>query len=496
MLASVRLLSVIFLLCTVALCGHSEAQNPKLEGLLRRAPSPANSVCYVHVPSLKKLLGEANIPTNMSDNVEEVYLVSELDVGSMAPTWEAGYATLDKSFDPDSLAKAMGGYVDTIGDRKVVWTPRQSYLVPGGEKRVGFLRPARRTLVAEWLESAVQNPIPAYLDAQAKQPEQFLSLLLAINLKDSFSPVAMASRAKEFDELKGKDPQAIGNLFASVKGVSIIVGRRSLSECILTVEFGQSPADLSSVASVLLNEILNRHGTAAPEVLSWKVSVDGDKLSFKGPISADTLDGLLGIFSMQGHAEQVSEAVAAKSLPTPPSVTSVTQMGPSTKEYFDKVNAFIERVRKYKAQNTGYRAKWNSQQANRIDEIPTLNVDPLMIDYGSNISGMLRGNAASITAGNVSTGQAIAGTVLNSGVADGYGNGYGGYYGGGYYGSYGYGSGVAGRVQLHDHVNTQMVMSTQQRAEGFGSYKQILAQIDQLTGQVRKSMTAKYQIQF
>jgi hypothetical protein len=485
----------------------TQAQNPKLEGLLRKAPSPPNAISYVHVPSLKKLMGEANIPSNMSNDVEEVYLVSELDIASMKPNWEAGYAVLDKTVEAETLAKAVDGYVDTIGDKDVVWTPRQSYLVPVGDKRLGFLRPARRALAAEWIASPGISSMPSYLAAQAQQPEDYLSLLLAVNLKDFFSPLAMTSRAKELNSLEGQDTKAVGNLFATVQGVSVIVGRRSLSECILSVEFGQSPESLKAIANAVLNEILNRNGTAAPEVLKWNVTVKGNTLSFQGPIQADTLDGLLGIFSTQAHAGQVSDAVEGQQQTPQGGGSSAGQVVEATKEYFDKVVVYIERVRKYEAQSTGYRAKWDAQQANRIDELPTLNVDPLAIDFGGNVSGLLRGNASAIQAGNVQAGQLAASAAGTSGDYGGDpiygGNVWGGYYGGygtGYAAQFARSGGVAG-AQARSYagryqVNAQTVIGAQQRMAGYGSYKQVIAQIDQLTGQARKALTAKFQVQF
>lgn len=93
-------------LLAVAFSVVSVAQEPKLEQLLKRTPLPGNAVCYLHTPSLKKLLANANIEFGMADEVEEVWLVSELETNSMHPTWEAGFATVKRSFDAESLAQA------------------------------------------------------------------------------------------------------------------------------------------------------------------------------------------------------------------------------------------------------------------------------------------------------------------------------------------------------------------------------------------------------
>jgi hypothetical protein len=476
MFSGVRFRLPATMLLVLGTCILTSAQEPKLEQLLKRSPLPANAICYLHTPSLKSLLADANIQFEIADKVEEVWLVSELETESLRPTWEAGYATAKADIQAETLATSLGGYVDLVGDQKVVWTPRQSYVIPMSEGRVGFLRPARRNLLAQWVSGNANSAVPTFLAAQAKQPEKFLSLLLAVNLQNTFSPIDLSNRVSSFESLKGLDSKAMAELFSSVQGVSIIVGRKSLSECVLSVEFGQSPASLVPVANAVLNEILNRNGTSAPEVESWKVKTDGNKLAFQGTLSADSLDGILGIFSLRGYAEDVIDRVASK-----PSASSDSQMVAASKEYFSKVNAFIERVRKYDAQTTGYRAKWNEQQARRIDELGTLDVDPLLVDYGSNVSNILRGNATSIRSGNVSAGQIQAGQA-----SVGYNEGYG--YNGGYYGGYGYSNA--------DVVRNQSVVGAQQRMAGFGSYREAIAEIDKMTGDIRRAMTEKHHVQF
>ena len=455
-----RLLTATYFLL---LPSFAVAQEAKLEKLLHRSPSPANAIGYMHIPTLKKLLADANIPLTIADGVEDVWLVSEMDTSTLVPNWEAGYATVTTTFDAGKLAAAMGGYVDKIGDQQVVWTPKQSYLVPISDNRIGFLRPARRALAASWINSQQNNPIPAYLTQQAKQSEDFLSLMLAIDLDDAFSPAKLQTQLSSFASLGKQDPQALAQLLSSVQGLSIIVGRHSLSECILSVQFDQSPAAFAPQAAAVLNEILNNNGTSAPEVASWKTKVDGNSLIFQGPISANSLDGVFNIFSLQSYAAQV---VKEASKPAETGQGGDSRTLSATKTYFDSVKGLVERVRQYDAKTTGYRAKWDEQQARRLDELPTLNVDPQMLDYGVNVASVLRGNGVAIQTGSVNA----TGGVHGRGQLSGYGY-YGGYYGD----SYG--------------------VSRQALAE-VGSYNQAMATVDKLTGEVRRAMTDKYQTQF
>lgn len=427
---------------------------------------------------------DASLPTAMSENLEEVWLISDLETASLRPNWEVGYAVVKQTIEANELAKSLSGYVDMIGDKKAVWTPRQSYLVPMSDTSLGFLRPADRALLAKWVNSESGNPIPPYLLNQAKQPESFLSLMVALNLANKFSPVDITKRVATFKMLANSDTVTIGKVLSSVQGVSIIVGRKSLNECIVSFEFELSPASLVPLAPQLLNEILNRNGTAAPEVLSWDAKVDGTKLSLQGPISPDSLDGILGIFSISEHAEGVSASLESQGAPQAGGPPSSTQVVAASQEYFGKVKAYIERVRKYEAQTTGYRAKWDEQQARRIDELPTLNVDKDLVTYGANVSNILRNNATSIRTGNVAAGQAQAAQ------AESFGYGYEGGYGyGGYYGNY------YGRSQ-QSALRGAMVTGAQQRMGGFGSYREAIAAIDQATADIRRAMTDKYQVQF
>ena len=471
------------LIVTLSINAVSTAQESKLSALLARSPSSANAMSYLHVPSLRKLMDDANLPSELSEKIEEVWLISDLDTTSLFPNWEAGYAITTDNVDAELLAKATGGYIDMVGDKKAVWTPRQSYLVPLGDDRLGFLRPAKRSLLAKWVNNESSGAeLPSYLKQQATQPEKFLSFMLAVNLVDVFSPVQLADQVSSFEALGGTGSKSVGEVLASVQGVSIIVGRKSLSECIVSFEFAKSPEALVPVAAKLLNEILNRNGTAAPEVLSWKASSSGNKVSLQGAIEADTLDGILGIFSVRGHAEELSESIASvdKKTDSRASEPSESQMLAASQEYFERVKTYIERVRKYKAQSTGFRAKWNSQQARRIEEIPTLGVDPMLVQYGADVANAFRNNASAIQAGNVAAGQ------IQAQQAGGYGYGYyGDGYSGGYYG-YSAAAGMRGAT----------VTGAQQRMAGFGSFQQIMAAVDSMTAEIRRAMTDKYQVQF
>ncbi len=454
-----------------------DSQRDKLEQLLTRSPSPPNVIGYINVTSLNKLLADQGINPQIANSVQEYWFVSKLELSELRPKWEAGYAVLSHGIDAEKLTQSTGGYVDTIEGKSVVWAPGQTYFVPGKSNQLGMLRPADRSLLSQWLREGVHFNGTDFLNRRAKPPEEFLSVMLAVELKDAFSPVPLAAKLADYQALKAQPPKSVANILASIQGVSIIVGRNGLGECIVSAEFAKSPASLKLIAGDLLAELLSRNGTAAPEVRTWKVSVEGHSLSFKGPITEATLSGLISIFSLQ------DKAAHAASTNLTSSVSQEQQAAYRTKSYFDDVNAIVERTRKYSAQTTGALAKWNDQRARQIDEMGTLKVDPDMVQYGSNVASLLRGNALNIRKGNIVAGKERA---EEGGSNDSYG---GGYYGGGYYGN-GYGS------NTNSVVDQQRVISARARGNAYANYRETLNQIDQLTAAMRREMTDKYQIQF
>ncbi len=455
-----------FMALAVGASGFVSGQQAKLNSLLGSSPGRANSMAYYNVPVLKKLMADAGMPAMLSADVQEVWMVAELDTVELVPHWEAGYATLTNGGSVDRIVEKTQGYLDRVASKDVIWTPQQLYLVPLNPRELGFLRPANRSLLSDWLGSKQPARESAYLRESAKQPEDYLSLLVAIDLRDRFSPLALTNRLADFQSLANVDKASIAQTLASVQGLRILVGRRSLSECILSIEFANAPNDLEQVATRLLDEVLSRNGTAAPEVLKWQTKVQGNSLSFQGPISAQSLDGVLGIFTLGDQAEQVAGSLATEERPK----LASNDMAYATKKFFDRVNRTIEDVRDFKAITTGQRAKWNDQKARKLDELPTLGVDPEMVQYGVQIATMLRSNSLSTNTTNISAGQMKASQT------------------GSYYNYNGF----------HDPNATVSQRVTDAQATGavYTDFRTTLAKIDQMTADMRRAMTDKYKIQF
>ncbi|MEM6691813.1 MAG: hypothetical protein AAF664_20460 [Planctomycetota bacterium] len=441
----------------------------KIELLLDRSPNVANTISYANVPAINKLLSDAGLDPTVSSKVREMWFIADMDLQRLTPNWEAGYAVLYEPVTAEELAPAVGGYVDTVNDVAVVHSNNETYFVPGvGEKdQIGILRPANRSLLSKWLFPPTRVNYSTYLDDNAKQSEDYLSFMIAIETTGAFSPVALAKRAANLKSIKAKSPESVGSIMASMRGASVIIGRRSLKECIVRFDFDKSPASLRPIAAEMLGEILENTGAAAPEVLSWKPTVKENQLELQGPITQSTLNGLLSLVSLRSVAEQASASAQLSQR------SAADQAAYRTKHYFDQVNGIVEKTRDHRSQTTGALAHWNDRRAREIDELGTLNVDPDMVQYGVNVAELLRGNALAVTQGNIQAGQTKASQSIG---------------GGGYYGSSGY--------NYNSVTDVQRVTDAYKRGNAYSNYRDALNAIDKLTAETRRVMTDKFQIQF
>ena len=347
---------------------------------------------------------------------------------------------------------------------------------------LGIVRPSDRKLVSRWLNKEVGSGSSEYLKKHAVQGSKFISLLLAVDLQDTWSPIALEQKLVGFESLKGLDMKSVATTLSSVHGIRIIVGRRNLNECIISLDFGSSPANLLPVATNFFVEVLQRSQSSMPEASKWVASLDGNTIAFRGSVTVESLDHLLGIFSVHRQAANIPSA----DLEPIQDPTSESALLETNKTYYAKSTNIIKRVRDYSASNTGSRAQMNGQMARRLDDLPTLNVDPELVNFAVAVSQGLRGNMVALQQTNI---QANATALANNAGATSTG------YQGGYVGAYG-GWHAGHSYTYYDDSNSMNRYADMAQAQGNYSYRELIAQIDAMEAEIRRRMTEKYKVQF
>jgi hypothetical protein len=129
--------------------------------------------------------------------------------------------------------------------------------------------------------------------------------------------------------------------------------------------------------------------------------------------------------------------------------------------------------------NTGHAAGWWETYATRISRLPTINVDPDMLEYSAAISELMRDLAQQMRASGIRTG------VQQANLATNYAGGYGGY---GYYGDR-----YSGARQQQAERNAIQSRETGQAAMAASDIRK---QIQDQTTQIRRTMTDRYKVEF
>ena len=454
-------------MASLFLPSRSFAQEASMSSLLASSPNRANCFLYMDAPSVKSFVAGTPVAEDIPDELREARLVGEIELKSLNMLWQIGSVILKQPTNATRLAKRFNGYVDAIGSRQIVWSPSQSYFVPLSNNQLGIVRPADRTLTSRWLRNEKTNSVSSYLRDRATQSTSFLSLFLAIDLEDSWSPITIQQRIATFESMKSMDVAAVSRTLATLQGVRIMVSNKNLDDCIVSLDFGTNPSSLLPVAKDFFVEVLTRNQSSEPEAATWKPTQEQNTISLRGRINPATLDDLLGLFAFHSQATEslVNDASQSPTQSTESDIASVSKV------HFNKVSGVVRRVREYSATNTGDRAQLNGRMANRIDALPTLNVDQELVNYGAAVAKGLRGNMVALQTANISFG---TDAIVNSGV-NMVGNGFGGAF---------------------FDVNRPYQFQAMGQCVGNTTYREIIAKIDQMEADMRRSLTDKYKVQF
>ncbi len=258
------------------------------------------------------------------------------------------------------------------------------------------------------------------------------------------------------------------------------------------------------------------------ELADFEPEVKGNQVFLSGHLTESGLTRLSTLIKLPTAALHV--AAKDPSEQSPSESASDQQAKPtvleSTQQYYDSVQSLLKNLRSRKGEwkTTGQLGQWFENYGRHVDQLPTLNVDKEMLQYGSYISSQLHGASMGIKGINI---QKRVATVAAADSTSPYGgvvgdvSGYGGQsyanqYGGWAYGSYGryrstnaaYGFARSGGVQgainseLRQQQSARTGVLVQAKAQQASGVQQIVQNIESATTQIRQEMTDKYQVQF
>jgi hypothetical protein len=462
--------------------------------LLDRPPTGANTIALFNADELRygavklksykdgEQVDAANdIVAEIPDGLQSAALAANLDFDSLRTNWEYIRGEFSKKLGtPRVIADQEGGYLDKISGRTVIWTPRRRYLVPLDSEHMVALIPANRSAVSQWVRGLSQSPapLPDFLKRQVDHASSRNAMFVAVDMADAISAVQAAEKVRTLKSVADSklDPEKLGNLLGDLHGITLSVTAKDHFFAELRLNFGSSPTLLRNAGKDILVEICARRGILFAEMRDWNDAVEGNAFVLSGPIDAITIVNLLAFFKgIPANTDYHSPGSSSQNTSEADRTADILK---ASKRYFSSVQKILKESRTTKGLSISERGAFNDKLSHKIDDLPLLNVDPELLDYGQQVAELMRGAGYVIRSANVAAGGQKATQASSSS--------YFGYGWGGSYGSY----------SFNDNTAYNESLTKQAHADGTQAHLTNMQQVDTLTAQIRRTMTEKYKTEF
>jgi hypothetical protein len=485
---------------------RGQAGNSRVFGdLLMRIPEQTNVLLLVDADGLfdspmgrrenwrQKALEDHKDPLGLAAEVSKVAVAVGLDFSSMNERWKVGIIQLrhDVPIKLETLAAREGGYVETVENTPVAWTPRGFYLFDFPDKLVGFASPTDRKALTGWFRSALWHPRkfpPGFADRAVFRADAGAQIVLALDLAETVSAKMVEPWLNSIDVIKTTttDPKLLAPRLASVKSAFLTVKVDQGIEGALRIDFERDIDYTGQVARRLILETLEEVGADLPEVKTWSLGFDKKTaVEMSGRMSVESMRKVLSMaHAPRFSPDRSSVATAAPPAPAPAKAEpkSATQPGSrhsqsfteglnASQGYFRSVATLIENLKKTERPTHRSTKLWYDRYAKQIEELPIIGVDKELLDWGALVARTLREMSSGVNYYAQNQKYTLASTPN------------------GFYGGYGYYSGS-------DKSYDQSVIKKQSDAMMSVDLDKRWQALETSVSEMRRKMVEKYQVDF
>jgi hypothetical protein len=507
----VRLLSLT-LATAAALCAFGSTAHAQFSALARRVPNDANAIVFLDVARLMStpLAEKEGWKANAQEAFESGLLMVPPNVDRFIASARIDFHTMEvpsnlfifeTTVDPDiaKLATSLSGTVDNFGGRPAATLPGDYFAVKFSPTISVIGHPAERQNVASYVRRVDNNSLrmSEYLQEAQTFAQTNAPLIMALDLTDAIPREVIRAKLETTESLKGKDLDldALADAVASVRGLTLGVSVTDAMLGSLKVDFAEDVSMLGDAAKPLLLEVLANRGLMIDEIEGWKLESNGKSIRLIGTLEESGLRRIMSLIPVPPPLHHARETAAQ----VPDEQAQKNLVAAASQNYFKSIDSLIQDLRRSKRSSStrGQTAVFYDRFADRIDRLPSLNVDPYLLDFGQYVSGSLRSASGTVRTGLVS------GTIAAQNVPTAYDysswwNPIGvvgpSYWGGGG-GVYGWG-GWSATPNVQRTQNAQTVARFQAQVQGSMGANEIMAQINDALGQTRREMTQKHGVQF
>lgn len=382
------------------------------------------------------------------------------------------------------------GDVEEVDGHQVLSTPRGGFVIQESNQLWRFTAPGGRQAGMRWM----RQPKPAapqlsdFLTQATGDATSSSEVVVALDLTDALTAdglVASLGGVESLAKLSAAQRSNVLATLASVHGLVLAVNVDSDIQAAFAVEFGQSPAALVPMAEELLRDVLASAGASLESADNWKPTVEGNTIVFRGPITVAEVRLITGLF--RGHSISHAGAASANAPATSTGEPGKSDIAYASKSYLTSVSGVLNDLRNTLKRTRDNHALWFEKSARKIDDLPMLNVDADLLDFGQRVSSSLRYQGQSLRTANVRAGVREVSSGANVYTRNYYGyTNYVGPYGG-------YSENYGSTVQAGGDANA---IREQEKGSAKGVQFSEWKQIEDGLVAIRRAMTERYQVEF
>ena len=432
MIARSRSFAVAFFMGVLALSSPGRAQpgNSRVFGdLLKRIPEQANALMLVNVDGLfdspmgrredwrREALENQRGRFGLAPEFSKIAVAVGLDFSSMQERWKLGMVQLrhDVPIKLEDQAAREGGYVETIEAMPVAWTPRGFYLFDFPDRIVGFVAPTDRQGVVKWIQTVLDHPRnfpPSFADRAVFRADAGAQIVLAFNLANALSAKEVEPWLGAIDVIKKTktDPKLLAPRLASVKSAFLVVRVEQGIEGTMHIDFDRPVNYTAPVFRELILNLLEDLGAEVPEIKTWTLSFDPktNAAEMTGRLSVESVRKVLSLAHLPRISPDRSAPASTEAptrVPSPATTKAETKAAarPETRAsasdptvlntsqgYFRSVASLIQGLKGTERPTYRSTKLWYDRYAKQIEELPILNVDKELLDWGAQVARMFR----------------------------------------------------------------------------------------------------------
>lgn len=375
-------------------------------------PADVNAVARVNVADLYKTprakkegwLKQATESFVQQDTfvppgAQQILLGAELEFTDRM-TAQRKYAVLvpEEKLTLEKLVDWLPGGLQTMSGKTSAQFGEDGFVVDTGDGCWLATTQSSRQALARWLQRGPVSKgahLPPYLHSALDARVNTGQLMLAIDLLDAFSAAQIEQSLKEAQWFTSKSSaKAIAEILAGAFGITINITVENDSTGNVALDFAKDAAPLKPILSQLVGEVLNRVGASSDDFKDWKWTVKGTRVTGTGPVSAGGGRRLLAVL----EPPSLTQVMSAGSEP------SNDKVAKTSLKYCNSVRVVLDDLRREMKQQKDYQATLSERSARKIDNLPTLHVDPELLDFSAKVSNSLRYQAQAKRMGLIRSG--------------------------------------------------------------------------------------------